>query len=234
MMILKICSLIFTILAVALPAKGQDLVLPPPVDARVDPALNAFIDQLKTAVKSRDAKFIESNLAPEVMSSLGGDRTRTVFMEDWAVKQKTSPFWTYMERVLTLGGDWEQAGGVASGMYVFPYTYTVELDEETDYLNIGVITGKNVNLRSEPDLHAGVLTQLTYHVVNFETDDDGYRISRGKNDRGDPEWYKVSPLQGGPTGWVFWKYVSDLLGPRLFLSKNATGAWEIYAFVSGD
>jgi hypothetical protein len=199
-----------------------------------DVELSTFLEKLQQAVSARDAKFIESVLSAEVMSSLGGDRTKTAFLEDWAVRQKSSSFWTYMDRILALGGAWEKGSTEGVPMYVFPYTYNVELDTEDDYFNIGIITGKNVNLRSQPDLNAEVVTQLSYHVVMFETDADGYRIHHGQNDHGDAEWFKVTTREKGQTGWVFWKYVYDLLGPRLFLKPTGAGGWEIYAFVTGD
>src|SRR5690606_12234798 len=151
-----------------------------------------------------------------------------------------SEFWPLMERVLEMGGVFmsnpgdSEPGAANRHQVVFPYVYMMDLDIEADYFNIGVVTGQHVNLRSEPNTGSRVLTQFSYHVVYYQTDEEGYPISSGGPDAQHPEWYKVATLDNAHAGWVSARYLYDLMGPRLFVYKNSTGEWKISTFVQGD
>jgi hypothetical protein len=215
-------------------ASSQSLVFPPRHDEEKDPALKLFTDHLKDAVARRDVAFIRQSLDDQAVSALDSEGSAAEFMANWQVADTSAAFWKDIDRVLRLGGTFVGGQPVEKYQFVFPYTYEVDLDEEADYFNVGVITGKNVNLRAAPDTKAAVVTQLTYHVVNFLTDEEGYRIVSGGDGADDPDWYKVMTADQSSTGWVSARYVYDIMGPRLFLYKTPAGAWKISCFVVGD
>jgi hypothetical protein len=215
-------------------ASAQSLVFPPRHDEEKDPALKQFTDRLKDAVARRDVAFIRQSLDDQAVSALDSEGSAAAFMANWHVADTSAEFWTDIDRVLRMGGTFISGQPVEKYQFVFPYPYEVDLDEEADYFNVGVITGKNVNLRAAPDTKAAVVTQLTYHVVNFITDEEGYRIVSGGKSAFDPDWYKVVTADHASTGWVSARYVYDIMGPRLVLYKTAAGAWKISCFAVGD
>ena len=105
---------------------------------------------------------------------------------------------------------------------------------EDDYYLMGVITGKNVNLRKAPDINSEVITQLTYDVIFFVYDDDEVTANVSLNPYGEPEWYQITTYDKKRHGWVNWQFVYSLLGPRLFLFMDEHGKWKVSAFVAGD
>ena len=117
---------------------------------------------------------------------------------------------------------------------MFPYVYNFEMDLEDDPYALGCIVGKNVNLREKPDTKAAVKTQLTYDVISFLYEDKSGVTQSGTNAIGDSEWYLIETYDKKFKGWVNWKFVYSLTGPRLFLFKNQAGMWRISSFVYGD
>jgi hypothetical protein len=105
------------------------------------------------------------------------------------------------------------------------------MDLEDDPYSLGCIVGKNVNLRERPDTKAAAKTQLTYDVINFLYEGE---TESGTNANDDPEWYLIETYDQKVRGWVNWKFVYSLTGPRLFLFKNQAGTWRISSFVYGD
>jgi hypothetical protein len=227
-------GIVLVLLGMNVIASSQSLVFPPRHDEEKDPTLKLFTDRLKDAVARRDVAFIRQCLDEQAVSALDSEGSAEAFMAGWQVADTSAAFWKEIERVLRMGGTYVSGQPVEKYQFVFPYTYEVELDEEADYFNVGVITGKNVNLRIAPDTKAAVVTQLTYHVVNFITDEEGYRIVSGGDGADHPDWYKVMTADQSSTGWVSARYVNDLRGPRLFLYKTTAGVWKISCFVVGD
>ena len=154
----------------------------------------------------------------------------------WSPDNDSTDFWPYLTRVINMGGVFLRDDNDQSGRYqfVFPYVYVMELDLEDDYFMMGVITGKNVNLRAAPRKDAEVVTQLTYNVVHFIPLEEEELTKMNHSPQGDPEWFHVMTFDKKHQGWVYWQYVYDLHGPRLFLFKDNAGKWKISAFVAGD
>jgi len=215
-------------------AQAQSDQYPPRHEELSDPSLMAFTESLKAAVQGRDVAFIEGVLDPEVISGFDGEGSPALFMETWEVADTASFFWPMMAKVLALGGTRIPEEENVRYRFVFPYTYAIELDEEDDYLNMGVITGSKVNVRAEPGKSGKVLGQLTYQIVRFQVDDTGYRLTSGGKGEEDPDWYRVATRDGKLAGWVYATYVADLVGPRLFLYQDGKGDWKISCFVVGD
>jgi SH3 domain-containing protein len=215
---------------------AQNPTFPPQDETYLDSGLNAFVKNLLVAIDKRDKHFLNDALDFYVVSSVDSRGGLDDFKRTWSPEQDSSLMWPLMKRVIELGGVFLHDTADQSGRYqfVFPYVYNMPLDIEDDYFNIGVITGKNVNLRSGPDTASPIKSKLTYDVVWYVLEDLAGETQSGTNRFGDPEWYMVETYDRSQRGWVNWQYVYSPTGPRLFLYETKKGEWKISAFVSGD
>jgi hypothetical protein len=215
---------------------AQNPTYPPQDETYLDAGLSAFVKNLLEAIDHRDKHFLNDALDFYVVSSLDSRGGLDEFKRTWSPEQDSSQMWPLMKRVIQLGGVFLNDTADQTGRYqfVFPYVYNMPLDVEDDYFNIGVITGKNVNLRSGPDTASPIKSKLTYDVVWYVLEDLAGKTQSGTNRYGDPEWYMVETYDRSQRGWVNWQYVYSPTDARLFLYKNNIGDWKISAFVAGD
>ena len=217
-------------------AYSQVKTLPPKNEVANDPSLAVFVSDLSQAIERRDEKFVINSLADDVVASYGDDQTIGAFIRYWEIENDSSAFWYHLSRVISLGGVFLNDTADQTGKYqfVFPYTYSMDIGLDDDYFMLGVITGKNVNLRSAPDKGSKVITQLSHNIIYYLPDEENFSSIAGKNPFGLPGWYYVTTYEKRYKGWVNWQYVYSLMGPRLFLYKDPAGLWKISAFVEGD
>lgn len=215
---------------------AQNPTFAPTTDIAKDAKLADFVQRLSTVLQDRNVTSLRSMLDREVMSSFDGENTIAAFFENWAAEDTSASFWKHAYRAVQIGGAFVHDPNDETGRYavVFPYIYNFEPAIEDDYLAIGCVVGTNVNLRSKPDTKSVVVTKLSHDVIRFKLDDAGYTITQGENETGDPEWYQIETYDGTWSGWIFWKYVYSINGPRMFLYRNDAGEWRISAFVAGD
>lgn len=233
---MKQLYLILGLLAVAGLGFSQNPTFPPRDETYLDPSLDAFVQQLSKAIDSRDRHFVYDAVDIDVAGAIGMSTGINDFIEEWNIKDDSSRFWPMMKRVIELGGVFLHDTADLTGRYqfVFPYVYDMPLDLEDDYYSIGVVTGKNVNLRDKPDTASPIKTKLSYDVIWYLQGDDFNPPSAGTNPYGQPEWYYVETYDRQIRGWVNWKYVCSPMDARMFLFKNDKGVWKISAFVEGD
>ncbi len=229
-------SFLFLLLYCLLPAVAQNPKCPPVNELDKDSSLVKFINLLKAAAINKDIKFVVTQLDNEVSSSFDGENGIQPFIENWGLMNDSTKFWAYLSRALEIGGALVNDPEDETGRYqvVFPYVYNFQPALEDDPYALGCIIGKNVNLRELPDTKSAVKTQLTYDVISFLYDENEEETQSGKNPEGDPEWFLVETYDKKFKGWVNWKFVYSLTGPRLFLFKNQAGKWRISSFVTGD
>jgi len=229
----NILLLVLTVISASLLA--QNPTFPPITGWEKDSTLVTFINHLKGAVANKDVKYVTSLLDKEVMSAFDGSSDIKSFVENWQLTDDSTQFWPLLSRALEIGGAYVNDPEDETGRYtvVFPYVYNYQPALEDDPYALGCIVGKKVNLRDKPDTHATVKTQLTYDVILFVTDEEG-EVRAGTNPYGNAEWYLVETYDHKFKGWVNWKFVYGINGPRLFLFKNPAGKWRISAFVAGD
>jgi hypothetical protein len=203
-------------------------------DITKDKSLVTFVNQLKVAVQKKDKAFLLGALDEKVMSDLGGDGGIAEFKKTWNLDAGDTSIWRQLSRVIELGGAFNKNDQEGRYTFAFPYVHFIDLQDADDYINVGVITGKNVNIREKPDLKAKVLMQLSYDVIWFVEAEQALQKTEGTNLWGEPEWYLIETLDRKKQGWVFWKYVCSPIDYRLFLFKNRKGKWKISAFVAGE
>jgi hypothetical protein len=214
---------------------SQNRTFPPKNEVNSDSSLASFVRILQKAIDNKDENQVISMMDKNVASSFGDEEGVRAFVKEWDLNNDSSLFWPAVSRVISLGGVFLHDEGDETGRYqfVFPYTYAINLEEEDDYFNLGLITGKNVNLRQSPDPKSKVITQLSYNVISYIPEEEGNTpVSDEKESQ--PEWYHIRTLDSQFQGWVNWKYVYNLMGPRLFLYQNDKGQWKISAFLVGD
>lgn len=213
---------------------AQPSKFPPINDIAKDQSLVTFVNQLKAAVQKKDKAFLLGALDEKVMSDLGGDGGIAEFKKNWNLDAGDTSIWHQLSRVIELGGGFNKNDPDGHFTFGFPYVHLIDLKDADNYIYVGVITGKNVNVREKPDLKAKVLMQLSYDVIWFVETERALRKTEGTNPWGDPEWYLIETLDRKKQGWVFWKYVHSPIDYRLYLFKNKQGKWKISAFVAGE
>jgi hypothetical protein len=217
-------------------AVSQNPTFPPIHDLDKDPSLVQFLEKFKRALEDKDEAFIISVLDEEVRGSLDSDGGKQDFIATWELHSDSSLFWNYTLRLLDIGGAFLDDPYDASGRYqvVFPYIYLFEPGIEDDPYALGCVTGQQVNLREKPDLKAAVVTKLNYDVIWFVYPEDGAETQSGVNEFNGPLWYLIETYDRRYKGWVYWKYVYSMIGPRFFLFRDSSKNWRISAFVTGD
>ena len=232
---MKKITIVFSILMAAVHfGSAQPSKFPPINDITKDKSLVTFVNQLKVAVQKKDKAFLLGALDEKVMSELGGDGGIAEFKRTWNLDKGDTSIWHQLSKVIELGGAFNKDDPDRRFTFAFPYVHFIDLQDVDDYMNVGVIIGKNVNVREKPDLKAKVLMQLSYDVIWFVEAEQALQKTEGTNAWGEPEWYLIETLDRKKQGWVFWKYVHSPIGYRLFLFKNKQGKWKISAFVAGD
>ena len=191
-----------------------------------DASLQAFVKQLREAVKNRDADFIYNHLDEKVELSFGGAEGLRNFKQLYKIKNPKNAFWSNCDQILKIGGAFcknsLEEPNSNRYQFVFPYVFNLELEEPEAYFFTGVITGTNVNIRQSPSLEGEVIDQLSYEVVTFQ---EPIKI--------DSPWYKISTLDQKIEGYVHSDYLYCPVFYRMFLGK-IDGMWKITVFITGD
>jgi hypothetical protein len=205
-------------------------------ESYTDPELATFVTKLLEAIDKRDQHFLYSALAIDV-SGIRGDASGVAdFKEEWNSESDSSVVWILMKKAIELGGVFLHDTNDLTGKYqfVFPYVYDMPLDIEDDYFSIGVVTGKNVNLREKPNTASPIKTKLTYDVIWFLDGAQYGATTSGTNPYGETEWYQVETYDRQYRGWVNWQYVYSPIWYRMFLYEDPRYGWKISAFLAGD
>ncbi len=237
MNLMRIILLMSIFLFTSMMAGAQGPTFPPRNETDRDPSLMAFTTLLRKAIEQKDAEFLLSVVDQNVSGAIGGEGGLEEFIDVWQPHKPEGKLWPVLKHVVELGGVYLQDMADETGRYqfVFPYVYDMDFEVDVDYYSLGVITGKNVNLREKPDTRAPVLSQLSYNTIWYLYDETiAGAAESGRNDAGDPEWYLVETYDRKYRGWVNWRYVYSPMGYRLFLYKNVDGNWKISAFMVGD
>jgi len=231
-------NLVFTVVMSGVLHIGwsQNPTYPPKDESYTDPGLAAFVDRLLDAIDKRDQHFLYEVLDFDVSGIRGEASGISDFKQEWGSDNDSSMVWPLMKRTIELGGVFLHDTADLTGRYqfVFPYVYNMPLDIEDDYFSIGVITGKNVNLREGPDTASPIKSKLTYDVIWFLDGEQYGKTRSGTNSYGDPEWYLVETYDRQKRGWVNWRYIYSPMDYRIFLFKEGNGNWKISAFLAGD
>ncbi|MEZ5345019.1 MAG: SH3 domain-containing protein [Pyrinomonadaceae bacterium] len=214
------------ILTISLACAAQERFVLPVDEGKSDASLNTFRAKLIEATRSKNADFVLNIVDKDIKNSFGGDDGKENFKKIWALEKKDSAFWEEFLTVLTNGGAFYKDEG-SPKTFCAPYSFMV-FPDDLDAFEYSLVFGENINLRSQPNLFAPIVTQLSYNVIKVD-----YQSSAddGKNENSFV-WMKVTTL-GGKTGFIAARYVRSPIGYRACFQKMA-GSWKMTAFIAGD
>ncbi|WP_047153505.1 SH3 domain-containing protein [Aneurinibacillus tyrosinisolvens] len=193
-----------------------------------NPALSRFIVQLKATVNKKDTKALLAIVSDDVRFTFGDSNGKKEFIKHWKLDKnpQNSPIWLELQDALALGGDFAKGN---SSLYFVPYLY-LHFPEKYDAFTHAAIIGKDVNVRTSPNLKAKVVAQLSNEVVQMKYPPSKEIVSLGGRTY---HWIPVMTLDG-KKGYVVEKYVRSSVDYRMGIQKNKAGAWKISLFVTGD
>jgi hypothetical protein len=123
---------------------------------------------------------------------------------------KRGEIWDELRAVLALGGVFE-----TPQLFVAPFSYQCgEPGEDV------VVVGRDVRVRSQPQLTAPVLSLVSFAIL------------RRSDDRWAPNWEAVQ-LPDGRHGFIAAQFVRSPIGYRAYFAK-VNAVWKLVAFIGGD
>jgi hypothetical protein len=199
------------------------------------PDFAQFYQQLKKAVRDRDAKFIRSIVTDKTKFGFGEHRSIDYLNPD----NPSSPFWTQLEKALSLGCTSEEA------FFSCPTTFrqfdsvaknAPDDQKDTAYESSIIVVGEGVNVRSQPNVDAPAIATLTNEIVQF--DSDTFQKASNKDraetfDLNNVEGWTPVILPNDKHGYVSNRYAYSPLGFRALFAKE-NGKWMMQAFLAGD
>lgn len=186
-----------------------------------DSSFKVFREQLRSAIKRRDSKFVLNSLASDVLVSYGGCEGVECFTQFWKLNQTNSQLWSILSNILALGGSFEtyKSEKYFCAPYVFSkFPDSVNGEELEGVHEYAAIIGQNVNARSRPNLNAPVVTSLSYDIVKLD------------QNQSSGNWFKILT----PTlGYVSSQFIRNPFDYRACF-KKVNGKWLMNALVAGD
>jgi len=196
-----------------------------PVDEGAkDPNFKNFREQLRSAIKRRDAKFILNRLDPNIAVGFGVcSNGIKCFKELWQPEKPNSKLWNTLSEVIELGGSFNNVQG--KKLFCAPYVSSkfpsqVEGQKIQGVPEYSVILGKNVNVRSRPSLNAPVVATLSYDIVKISFDENS----------GNDNWVKILTPKPGYVSRQFIRHPNDYNA----CFKILNGRWVMTSFIAGD
>ena len=205
--------LLLTALAADVAPLAAQRTLAPVDQATRSASFQRFRRQLTAAVERKDADFVHSILAPDVVNRSGGTGGVAEFREMWDADHPASALWTTLGEVLRLGGAFR-----GDSVFEAPYVYT-QWPAGLDRFRYGTIVGTGVRVRGEPYLGAPIIGALSHDIVATT----GERGSNG---------FRAIQLADGSRGYVSTLYFRRPIDYHAtFVRRN--GSWLLKALVAG-
>ena len=209
----------FIIVLATLSMAAQERFLKPVDEAEKDPTFVAFRSQLTKAVAGKDAKFIRSILAKDVLVNFGGANGVSGFLEEWKNLGPTSEFWSKFGWAISHGGKFEKVKGSPTQFWA-PYTYA-SFPNDLDGSDYGTVVGVRIRLRKAASPDAEIVGYLSYNLV------------KPYIDATEVEGWMEVVTAGGKRGFIAAEFFHSPMDYRAGFEK-VKGAWKLKYFVSGD
>lgn len=175
----------------------------------------AFRQQLSSAVARHDAKALLAVVDKNIHMSFGDDNGIENFKAAWKLNKPNSLLWKELGTVLALGGKFENRN-----TFVAPYVFAVWPDDK-DAFEYTAVVGKDVRVRTKPDLKSPVLTTLSYVILPLVS-----TVKSAAN------WVAVR-APNGKTGYISSAYARSSVDYRAYFEKK-NGKWKMTVFIAGD
>lgn len=207
-------------------------ILMPADDSLKDRELLKFITGFRQAVKNKDITFLKKNTSENIIWSFADEQGSIKnFLEHYRLDKgtyKESGFWQEMDRILAMGGIYynEEKTSIA-----FPYIFVNFPVNDYDSYTYAAVTGKNVNIRKNPDINSPVIETISYEIVKIQNhhDYDAKKITIASKPG---LWIKVQ-TSSGKEGYLFSYYIHSPIGYRAVFEKIQS-KWMLRLFISGD
>jgi hypothetical protein len=178
------------------------------------PEFAQFLDQVRQAVRDRNAEFINSIITPYTLFGTNGDLIR---FENFDLANPTDPFWFYMERALSSGCSietnslqplWESSSTwlCPSALTAFDAVLRQSLNERgfTPYQEYIVVLEQEVSVRTQPDINSPVVQTLSTEIVRWDRQTHQttpFQVQRIFNFNNPVGWIPVI-LSDGQSGYI--------------------------------
>lgn len=122
----------------------------------------SFKKSLEKAVKTKDVKFIESILDPQISFAFEENGSgKKNFLENWELNKgkdpKISKFWDEFQRAISFVYSYEEP----EQRFTSPYLFN-NYPEAVETYSMSLIAGNVVNIRTKPSMKAPIITQLSW------------------------------------------------------------------------
>lgn len=135
-------------------------------ESQLSPDFAKFLDRTRQAVRDRDANYIRSIVTPETKFSFGEHRSINYLNPE----NPNSPFWTSLEKALSLGCSQESYGYSCPTVFQqFDNAVKKNPSANLDAFSAIVVVGENVNVRSQPSTTSSAIATLTNEIVKYDT-----------------------------------------------------------------
>lgn len=210
---------------------GVRIAVPPYDDACTSSALCEARKEISKIVESRDVSALMGYVSAEFNVGAGGAGTRRDF-ED-VLRDRRSPTWTQLRKVLALGGSMTQSSFGPAFCGPYPYTRAPSAEallEEAGTGDGGVaisVISPSANIYEGTDAKSRVLATVGYEMVAGQ-ESTSYR------------WYDPDAADAwalvywaGVTGHMQWRDLWSQSEPHLCM-KNEGARWVIREFFDQD
>lgn len=178
-----------------------------------DPALAAFLAEVRGAAARRDASALAALAAPDVLLDFGGGAGRDELKSRLGLAG--GELWRELGAVLELGC------ALQDGYATMPWFFAQDLGD-ADPFEVLLAVGEAVPLRTKPEAGAGVSARLSWQLVTVEGEYDP-----------DRPFVPVRLLDGSASGYAERTHLRSPVDYRL-IAEQQEGRWTITAFVAGD
>lgn len=208
-----------------------------PVDESIkDSSLVDFLDELKLAVKEKNAMFIINHLSETIRNGWGSGIPPGInaFKETWGFSngQFYPEFWTKMDRVLKLGGIFTPHCFENKTVFQIPYVDFNIADPFSDQVAIY----DHVPVYKTKDTNSSILGYLNYDIVYIDYMESGVEpILEGTIAvaYSGLKWVKIATLNMKLEGFVDGNSLYSPLGFRFYIDK-VDGSWKIIELMEGE
>lgn len=195
-----------------------------------------FRDQLRSAVRDRDADFLRQVADEHIKLSFGAGLTL-----EKRLAEPNAVLWQELDRAI--GGDCAPDGPADSGFWACPASFVTEAyhPEIDPYLTV-YVDGTDVAVRQLPSTNSPVVARVSNSILQSAALPWNESLSAAE-DAELNAWYQASEtaqgwkfvsLPDGRKGFVSSRYAYSSLGYRAIFQQDEAGGWGMTAFIAGD
>lgn len=189
----------------------------PKDECAAQPGWAAFADQLRAAIKARDAKAVAALADPAIKLDFGGGTGRDELIARLNGTTKFEPLWPQLEALGSLGCAFDKDGNRAT----MPWFFQQDIAPH-DPFEVLLTVGPDQMLLTGPDPKSAPVARLSWVLVKPVGSSDW-----------EARYQRVSVIDHVETGYVATKALRSQIDYRLLATRGPQG-WQIDALIAGD